>query len=615
MRTESASRATLRDYGLIGDTRTAALCSSAGSIDWWCLPRFDGDAVFGRLVGGGDAGCFRMGPATEAELIRRRYRAGSALLETTWRCPSTELVLTEGMVANVAGRLLPPTLLVRHLESRGGATAVRLYFDPRHGDARQRPLVRRDGRFSVCAWGSLAVAVSASGGVVVEPGREVEVVVEEGRPLVLALATAHREPLVLVPAERAWEELGATDAWWRAWSAEIGDLGPYREATLQSLLTLKLLTYSPSGAPVAAPTTSLPEEPGGGRNWDYRYAWPRDASIGIAAFLGCGRDQEARAFLYWLLHASRLDRPRLRPLLTLDGTPVPDERQLDGWGGYAGSRPVRVGNGAGAQHQLDVYGWVLDAAALLSDAGHGLYAETWRAMAGFADLVAERWAEPDAGIWEVRGPPQHYVHSKLMAWLALDRALRLANHYPVRARRRLRWAAARDAVAADVVAQGYDDRRRTFVRAYGSADLDAALLVLPVLGLEDPGSPRVAGTIDAVRQGLGAGGPLLYRYPPGSDGLAGREGAFLPCSFWLAQALALNGRAEEAAAVFEELLPFGGELGLFAEEAQPSTGELLGNYPQALTHATLVQAALALRDAEGSRSPQSGPSSSPSASP
>ncbi|MDQ3980665.1 MAG: DUF5911 domain-containing protein, partial [Actinomycetota bacterium] len=298
MADEGTQRTPLGEYGLIGDTRTAALCSSGGSIDWLCLPRFDGEPIFGRLVGGDDAGSFRIAPAAAVSPARRRYQPGSVVLETTWRSGASELTLTEGMVANVAGRLLPPSLLVRHLASRGGPTRVRLCFDPRLGEGRHRPHVHRRRGSVVCTWGSLAVALSASVNLEVEPGREVEVVVDESRPLVLALATAHREPLVHVPAEQAWEELQATDEWWRAWSAEIGDVGPFRDATVRSLLTLKLLTYSPSGAPVAAPTTSLPEELGGSRNWDYRYAWPRDASIGIAAFLGCGREQEARAFLY-----------------------------------------------------------------------------------------------------------------------------------------------------------------------------------------------------------------------------------------------------------------------------------------------------------------------------
>ncbi|HEX2063024.1 MAG TPA: glycoside hydrolase family 15 protein [Acidimicrobiales bacterium] len=604
------------DYGVVGDTRTAALCSPTGSIDWLCLPRFDADPVFGRLVGGEVAGSFLLGPPDAgARLVRRRYLPGSAVLETTWRTDTGELTLTEGMVADLSGSLMPAALLVRRLACRGGPARVRVRFDPRRGADHRPPRVQRRGDVVVCTWGGLAVSLSTTGGLTVEPGRELEVVVEEQQPVTFAMAAAQREPLVDVPAERAFDELLRTDAWWRGWSAGIGDVGPYRDATVRSLVTLKLLTYSPSGAPVAAVTTSLPEELGGGRNWDYRYAWPRDASIGIAAFLGAGKDEEARAFLYWLLHASRLDRPRLPPVLTLDGTPVPAEQELEGWPGYADSRPVRAGNGARDQHQLDVYGWVVDAAWVLAQAGHGLYRETWRAMAGFADLVARRWTEPDAGIWEVRSRPRHHVHSKLMAWLALDRALRLADAHGARAGRRSRWATARSAVAADVVRHGFDERRRTFVAAYGEDELDAAVLILPVIGLEDPGSPRVLGTIEAVRASLGAGGPLLYRYRPGRDGVPGKEGAFLACSFWLVQALALAGRAEEAAGLFEELIGLGGDLGLLAEEVDPSTASLIGNYPQALSHAALVQAALALRDAGARDSGQPGPTSPPNANP
>jgi GH15 family glucan-1,4-alpha-glucosidase len=276
---------------------------------------------------------------------------------------------------------------------------------------------------------------------------------------------------------------------------------------------------------------------------------------------------------------------------------VPPEREVSEWPGYADSRPVRFGNGARDQHQLDNYGWVIDAMWLFVRGGHHLYGETWRAAMALADYVADRWRQPDAGLWEVRGEPAHYVHSKLMAWLALDRALRIADTHRTPGRRRARWTTERDAIAVDVDANGVDPERGTFVRAYGRRDLDAALLVLPLLGIERPNSPRVVATIRAVRRELSAGGPLLYRYTAGEDGLAGGEGAFLPCSFWLAQALAASGAVDEAVEVFEQLLAIPGPLGLFAEEADPTSGEQLGNYPQAFTHATLVQAALAIRDA------------------
>ncbi|MEW2330122.1 glycoside hydrolase family 15 protein [Micromonospora chersina] len=588
--------APISDYGLLGDTRTAALVAGDGGIDWLCVPRFDGEPLFGRLVGGPEAGTFRVGPARPAAVVERRYRQHTATLETTWALGGGRLTLTEGMVTEVSGRLLPTTLLVRRLSAEQEAVEAVVEFDPRLGALHRRPRIDHRRQALVCAWGSVAISLASAPALAIETGRSTPITVRPGSPVTLVLAVAHREPLIHVEPAAAWDLLVEDENRWRNWTTEIDGSLPFREAVVRSLLTMRLLTYSPSQAPVAAPTTSLPEDPGGMRNWDYRYVWPRDASIGVSAFLGVGKAREAHGFLAWLLHASRLQRPRLPALLTLHGRHVPAERDLPGWPGYLGSVPVRIGNGAAGQHQLDGYGWVVDAAWAFAQAGQRLYSETWRAVRGFADVVARCWQEPDAGIWEVREPAQH-VHSKLMGWLALDRALRIADTHPLPDRQRRRWQEARDAIAAEVRTRGFDPEAGCYMRGYGSPDLDAAVLVLPLLDLDSADSPRVRGTIDAVRDRLSAGGPLLYRYPPGRDGFPGGEGAFLPCSFWLVQALARTGRRVEAVELFQTLLDHASPLGLYAEEMDPATGAHLGNYPQTLTHAALVQATLAIRDA------------------
>ena len=592
----ASARRPIGDYGLIGDTRTAALVSSDGAIDWMCSPRFDSDPIFGRLVGGPDAGTFRVGPARDARLAGRRYRPGTATIETTWDVDGARLTLTEAMIAEPAGRLLPTTLLVRRVVARDGPVEAVVEFDPRFGEAHQLPRSSRRRDVLVCSRGALAVSLGTDPHIDIAPGRPITVTVTPDRPLTLVLAVANHEPLIYVDADVAWAALEADERWWQAWTADIDAALPFRDTVVRSLLTLRLLTYSPSGAPVAAPTTSLPEALGGIRNWDYRFAWPRDASIGVGAFLGVGQHQEAHRFLAWLLHAGRLDRPHLPVLLTLHGNHSRPERTLRDWSGYADSRPVRVGNGAAGQHQLDTYGWVLDAAWLLTQSGHALDSETRRIMVGFADRVAQTWRQPDAGIWEVRGEPHHHVHSKLMAWLALDRAVHIAGVHRFSTNRVTRWQNERAAIAEDVLQRGYNQTRGCYTRAYGSDDLDAAVLVLPLVGIEPPDSPRTYRTIEAIRRELGAGGPLLYRYPPGRDGLPGTEGAFLPCAFWLVQALARTGRTGEAIEHFAALVELATPLGLYAEEMDPTTHEHLGNFPQALTHASLVQAALAIRD-------------------
>jgi GH15 family glucan-1,4-alpha-glucosidase len=590
----------IADYALIGDGRTAALISSAGSIDWLCVPRFDSEPVFGRLVGGPRAGSFSI-LVDDIRHTTRRYREGSAVLETTHRTTHGEVRLTEGMVLDVSSRLAPRMLLVRRVECRTGPATVRIRFDPRLGlGGGELPAERRFGHL-LCRRGATMLALRVSPDPEIVPGEERAVSLAPDAVLNVLLTLSDREPVVFVPPDAAVAMLETTERWWQRWSEGIRYDGPNRDAVVRSLITLRLLTYAPSGAPVAAPTTSLPEALGGSRNWDYRYAWPRDASIGLAAFLAVDKPEEADSFFHWLFHASRLTRPRLRAMYTLDGKRTPEERDIPEAEGYRQTRPVRVGNAAWRQHQLDVYGWVLDAAWFRVDAGHPLHSATWRAMSAFTDFVAKHWRDPDAGVWEMRGPLLHHVHSKLMAWLALDRALRIARTHSTRAARRRRWASARDAIAAEVRDRGFSERLGSYVSSYGSEELDAALLLLPILEFEDPRSPRVASTVDAIRRHLSAGGPLLYRYAPASDSLEGSEGAFLACSFWLVQALARLGRREEAVRLFGDLCARGNDVGLFAEEIDPASGEHLGNFPQALTHAALVQAALALEEATAAR--------------
>ena len=585
------------DYALLGDTRSAALVSPDGDIDWWCLPRFDSSPLCGRLLGGPAAGHLGLGPAEPATLVDREYLPGTPLLRTRWQCARGRLTSTEGMVSELRGQLLPSTLLVRRIQADDHAVQVRWALAPRHGWTRDRLLRREHGQAIVFTAGPLALSVHPSSQVVSTDGAEDgEVTLAPGQHLTVAVSAVSGEPLVHVPPDRAWQLLLDDAARWRQWTSRISSDLPFAAAARRSALVLRLLTHSPTGAPVAAVTTSLPEVVGGERNWDYRYTWPRDASIGVAAFVGLGMTQEARMFLRWLLHASRLDRPRLPVLLTLDGRHAPPERGVEGWPGYLGSTPVRTGNGARRQHQLDGYGWVVDAAHVFDSGCAPIDGETWRAVAGFADFAAERWDQPDAGIWEERGEASHHTHSTLMAWLAVDRALRLARTHRVSPRRVRRWESARAAIGVAVRDRAFDPAWSSYTRTWGGHDLDAAVLMLPLIGIEPADSPRLRSTIDAVQDRLSAGGPLLYRYAPETDGLPGREGAFLPCSFWLVQALAVTGRADEAVDLMHQLLDLS-PLGLFSEEVDPTTGDMLGNYPQALSHAALLQAVLALRDA------------------
>jgi pentatricopeptide repeat protein len=586
----------IEDHALIGDTRTAALVTSRGEIDWMCIPRFESKPVFGSLIGGKHGGRFSVSPKA-VRGIERRYRPGSAVLETTWVTATGRARLTDGLVADLSHELLPQALLVRRLEAIEGRVDVEVIFDPRRDLGDQPKRVRKHSETLIVEWGPVALLLRSAPDFGITPEGASELRLERGERVTFVLSAADRAPGVLVGPEKAWELLQSSDRWWRNWSAQIEYEGPSAEAVTRSLLTLRLLTYAPSGAPVAAPTTSLPEDPGGERNWDYRFSWPRDASFGLTAFLGLGCRQEARAFLRWPAIASRLSRPRVQVLYDLEGRPGVREEERRDVPGYLGSLPVRTGNAACEQHQLDVYGWIVQAAWELHRGGERLSGDLWKAVEGWTDFVCGHWREPDAGMWERRGPPQHYVHSKLMGWKALDRALQLAPEYRVRPSRWERWEAERKALANDILSRGVDPVRDVYRGRYDASQPDAALLMLPGIGLEETAAPRVRATVEAIASELGGGDGLLYRYPEGTDGLGGGEGAFLACSFWMVEALCHLGRIDEAIDLFQSLCGRSNDIGLFAEQIDPATGAHLGNFPQALTHSSLIGAALAVRGA------------------
>jgi GH15 family glucan-1,4-alpha-glucosidase len=410
----------------------------------------------------------------------------------------------------------------------------------------------------------------------------------------IAMSVASQEPLVLPSRADVERRLEATADFWRAWTGTCADDGAWRDAVVRSALALKLLVFAPSGAVAAAATTSLPEEIGGERNWDYRFCWLRDSAFTVASFLRLGYVEEADAFFWWLMHASQLTHPRLDVLYGLHGEIGTEETQLS-LAGYRGSVPVRIGNGALGQVQLDIYGSLLQAAWVYVQAGRPIDDEVARRLARTADLVCDVWAEPDSGIWEVRSEPRHFTHSKMMCWVALDRAIRLANQGHIRGSID-RWSSQLQKIESFIESRCWSDACSSYVRSAGSDELDAAVLLGALLGYRDPGDPRMASTIDAIRRDLGRG-PFLDRYR-GVDGVRGSEGAFLACSFWLVEALARSGRRSEAASLMGELVSAANDVGLYAEEIDPSTAEFLGNFPQALSHLALIGAAAALDDAD-----------------
>ncbi|HEY7017382.1 MAG TPA: glycoside hydrolase family 15 protein [Gaiellaceae bacterium] len=590
--------APIREYAIVGDGRTAALIARDGSVDWLCLPNVDSPTVFGRILDAEQGGSFRLEPAGPYE-AERRYQDDSNVLETTFTTAEGTVRVTDAMTLTDIKRISPMRELVRKVEALGGTVPMRWSFEPRFGFGRgDTRIERRAGRwFAHSGADALALGLCDAGeGSLRDGAVSGELRLEPGSSALLSLAGSNKEPAVIPGRADSERRLERTARFWPEWAARTNYEGPWREPVVRSALALKLLTFAPSGAIVAAPTASLPEWIGGERNWDYRFTWLRDASWTLDAMLRLGFRDEAHAFFWWLMHASRLTHPRLQILYRIDGSVHTDEQELDHLAGYRGSQPVRIGNGARDQVQLDVYGSVLEAIWLYGKEVGRLDGDTGKEVARIADYVAEHWRDRDNGIWEVRDERADYIQSKALCWVALDRACKLAEKGLI-PDRHPQWRRSADEVKAFVDDEGWDDELQSYVRAPDMREPDASLLTCALLSLHEPLDERIRGTIDAVERELREG-PYVYRYK-GDDGLAGEEGAFLTCSFWLVDAYARAGRLDDANALMEELLGLANDVGLYSEEIDPKTNEFLGNFPQGLTHLALINAAVSIADAEG----------------
>ncbi len=587
--------ALIEGYALLGDTQTAALVGRDGSIDWLCFPRFDSGALFAALLGTEQHGRWQIAPQAEVTATRRRYQGETLILET-------EFDTADGTVRVID--FMPPRGeapdVVRIVEGVTGRVAMRMQLRIRFDYGRVVPWVRReDGALAAVAgpdscW--LRTPVETRGEelqtvahFVVKPGDRV--------PFVLTWRESHLEPPQPIHAEHALRD---TREYWSGWLAHCTYDGQWRDAVIRSLITLKALTYAPSGGIVAAPTTSLPEKLGGVRNWDYRFCWLRDATITLQALMYAGFEQEALAWRRWLLRAIAGDPAQVQIMYGVAGERRLPEYIAHWLPGYDGN-PVRIGNDAVCQFQLDVYGEVMDALYQARATGLSGGVSTWALQKALMRIVSDRWQEPDEGIWEMRGPRRHFTHSKLMAWVAADRAVRSVEKFGLEGPLE-DWRALRSAIADDILRRGYDADRKTFTQYYGSTELDAAVLMMPLVGFLPIDDERVTGTIAAIEKHLLVNG-FVQRYTQhtdaDTDGLPPGEGAFLACTFWLADNYSLMGRTEEATAMFERLLALRNDLGLLAEEYDPVAGRQVGNFPQAFSHVPLINTARNLSAAGG----------------
>jgi len=576
----------IEGYALIGDCHTAALVGKDGSIDWLCWPRFDSGACFAALLGGPQHGRWLLAPTTKTKRIARRYRSNSLILET-------EMETDEGCVRLIDFMPFSDSRwdVVRMVEGVSGCVTMRMELIVRFDYGSIVPWVRQTDEVLLITAGPDALELAASISVAGENMKSVaEFRVSQGerQTFVINYRPSHFKPLSPLDAAAALTE---TEALWGRWCDRCTYRGRWRDEVMRSLITLKALTYEPTGGLVAAPTTSLPEHLGGVRNWDYRYCWLRDATFALNALLISGYHEEAKAWREWLLRAVAGVPEDLQILYGITGARRLDEYQLPWLPGYEGAVPVRIGNAASTQFQLDVYGEVMDTLHLARLSGLPEDPQSWRVQLALLKFLESHWDHPDEGLWEVRGPRRHFTHSKIMTWVAFDRAIKDAEkgglEGPIE-----RWRELRETIHAKVCERGFDARNNTFVQAYDSPHLDASLLMIPQLGFLPGDDPRVVGTINAIERHLVVDGLVLrYSTETDVDSLPAGEGAFLPCSFWLADSYVLSGRRQDGEALFERLLALANDVGLLSEEFEPRSHRMLGNFPQALTHMALVNTA------------------------
>jgi len=601
--TYNASYLPIDDYALIGDCRSAGLISRDGSLDWLCLPRFDSPSIFAAVLDTEKGGRFLVRPVGEFR-TERRYLANTNVLETIFRTPTGACVLRDLMPVSSEedkrAYLTPEHEVLRQLEGLEGEVEVEILYDPRPDYGRVRPLLEQRGALGLrCEVDGTSLTLRSELPLELTDGDHSACGVariRSGERKYLSLSYSMEAPAVVpLLGEAARGRIERTVRWWQEWADRCPYEGPYRDAVVRSALALKLMTYAPSGALVAAPTTSLPEAVGGVRNWDYRYCWLRDASFTLRALFALGYREEAEAYTGWLLHATRLTWPELHVLYDVFGEAKLPERQLPHLEGYAGSRPVRIGNDAHGQLQLDVYGEVINGAARFLDRGGRFDRDTSRMLNDLGRTVCRRWREPDEGIWEGRSGRFHNTHSKVLCWVALDRLIEMHEAGYLEVSVEL-FRANRAEIRKEIEAHGYNERIGSYTRTFDGEEMDASLLTMPLYGYIEGKHPRMRSTSARIHEKL-ARDELVYRYETGTDdGLPPGEGAFGICSFWAVECVAQGGNVEAATQTFEQLLAYANDVGLFAEEIDPDTGAALGNFPQAFTHIGLINAALTLAE-------------------